>query len=101
MRPRLFWVNEIRRQWRDSSPVIDAGVEQLVIVRSREVGRRLNVYLWHQQTRDRDGAHHFTLRGLGPVAHGDLRLGAKVLNNHFLNMPIAAVQLTDGEQRVY
>src|SRR5947209_4859618 len=98
MRPRLFWIDKIWCQWRDSSPVVNASVEQLVVTRRRKIGWRLDVHLWHKQACDCDRAHHLILRGLGAVSHGDFGLGAEILNNHFLNVSVAAVQLADREQ---
>src|ERR1022692_608378 len=97
MWPRLFWIDEIRGQWRDSSPIIDAGIEQLIIVRCGEIGRRLNIDVWHEQSCNRNRAHHLTLRGFGPVAHGDFCFGSKVLNDYFLNVSVATVQVAEGE----
>src|SRR5271169_3157959 len=101
MRPRLLWIDEIWCQRRDSSPIIDAGIEQLIIVRRGKVGWRLNINVWHKQSCNRNRAHHFTLRGLWPGAHGDFGFGAKVLNDYFLNVSVAAVQLADRQQCVY
>src|ERR1700733_5168213 len=101
MRPGLFWIDEIWRQGRDSSPIVNAGVEQIIIIWRGKIGWRLNVDLWHEQTCDRDGTHHFALRGFGPVVHRDLGLGAKVLNDDFLNVSVAAMQVADGNERVH
>ena len=40
-------------------------------------------------------------RWFGPIAHGNLRLDAEVLNDDFLNMAVTLMQIADGEQRVH
>src|ERR1700730_6429016 len=100
MRPWLFRIDEIWRQWRDATPIVDASIEEVIVIRRRKIGRGLNIDVWHEQARDCDGSHHFAVRGFGPAVHGDFRLGAKVLNDYFLDVTVAAMHVTDRKQCV-
>src|ERR1700686_1834119 len=100
MRPGLFWIDEIWRQWRYATPIVDASIEEVMVIRRRKIGRGLNIDVWHEQARDWDGSHDFALRGIGPGVHWNFGLGAKVLNDYFLNVTVAAMQVTDRKQCV-
>ena len=45
VRPRFFRIDEVGGQRRNSSPVIDAGIDQVLIVRRGKIRRRLNIDL--------------------------------------------------------
>ncbi len=100
MRPGLLRIDEIRRQRRNSAPVIDAGIEQIGIVRIGEIRRRLNVHFRHQEARDGHGAQHFSAAGFGPVCHRGPTLGAEVLHDDFLDVPVLLMQVADRNQRI-
>ncbi len=101
MWPRSFWIDEIRRQRRDSTPIVYAGIQQFLIIRIRKIGRRLNVHVRHKQPRDTYCAQHVTAAWLRPTAHGNFGLDSKILNDDFLNVPIALVQIANRQQRVH
>src|SRR5215470_1291892 len=101
MRPRALRIDEIRSQWRNPAPIVDARVEQMFIVWIRKIRRRLDVHSRHEQPCDGDGPQHLAASWFGPIAHWNMRLGPKILNNDFLNMSVAVVQITNGEQRIY
>jgi hypothetical protein len=70
MRPRLFRIDKIRRQRRNSAPVVDAAIEQVGVVRIGKIRRRLNIHLRHQQARHGQRAQHFPRSGSGQCAIG-------------------------------
>src|SRR6202034_236528 len=43
---------------------------------------------------------HIAVRRLGPVGHRDGGFDPEVLNDYFLDVAIALVQVADGEQRI-
>src|SRR3546814_1971251 len=47
-----------------------------------------------------DGPKMFLQRRLGMVRHPGVRLGPEILDNHFLDMTIAAMQIADRHQRL-
>ena len=101
MRPRGFRVDEIRRERRNSAPIVDSGREQHFIVRRGEVGRSLDIHVSEHKPRDRHRPQHLAARRLRPLCHGDRRLRAEVLHDHLLDVTVAMVQFTDSEQSVH
>src|SRR5258708_38554552 len=88
MRPGPLGINEIRRQRGNSAPVVDAGVEELLVVRIRKIWRRLNVDFLHQQPSYRERAQHLAAGRIRPGAHGNFYLHAKGLEYDLINMCI-------------
>src|SRR5437660_1321036 len=82
---------------RHAAPVVDASVEQLIIIRRREIRWRLDVDLRHEQARHGHTPKHFVTAKLGPVVHWDSWLSPEVLHDNFLNVPIAAVQIANRQ----
>src|SRR6185295_20292557 len=100
VRPWLLRVDEIRRQRRDTSPVVYPGSYQKWIAIIRQIGRRLHVHLAKHQSRDRDRSSVIHLTGFGMITHRDLRLRAKILYDYFLNVAVTLVEFFDREQRI-
>ena len=101
MRPGLLRIDEIGRERRNTAPVIDTRIEQVIIARRGKVRRRLDINVRHQQPRYRDRAQRLTTSRFRPIAHGNVRLDAKILHDYFLDMSVAAVQVADREQCVH
>src|SRR2546425_11703601 len=100
MRPGFFRIDEIRSQGRHAAPVVDASVEQLIIIRRREIRWRLDVDLRHEQASHGHTPKHFVTAKLGPVVHWDSWLSTEDLHDNFLTVPIAAVSLQDAPPRL-
>src|SRR4029434_1357635 len=100
MRPWFFWIDEIGCQRRNSAPVINACIEQLVISLIGQVRRRLQIHLWHEQSRSGSGSQEGSSIRFRPALHGNLRFRAEILHDHFLDVPIPIVQFADSKQRV-
>src|SRR5439155_6032960 len=101
LRPRLLGIDVIEGERRDAAPIVETGREQVRILARREIGRRLHVHVGpEQQARDGDGAREVGERRLRRVAHRDARLGAEVLDDDFLDVTVALVQIADGGERV-
>src|SRR6185437_6175474 len=79
---------------------VDASVEQIV-VRAGKVRRSLKIHTRHEQARDGNGAQHFSVRWFGPMAHGDFGLHTEILDDDFLNVAVAVLQIANGEQGIY
>ena len=90
MRPGFFGIDEVRRQWRNSSPVVDAGVQQIFIIRSGQIWRRLNIHVRHTIGLPRRCAT-FHLGWVRASFHRNARLGAEILHDDFLNVSVALV----------
>ena len=89
----------IRRQRRDAAPVVHPGGDKRRQSPRAQVGRRLHAHIRPQnQARHGDGPAQFFVVRLRSRGHQGAGLGAKVLDDHFLNMPIAGVQATNRKQ---
>src|SRR3984957_14437246 len=65
----------------------------------RKIWWRLHVHRrTEQQPRDCDSARHLKRLRLRRIFHRDTGLGAKILNDHFLNMTVAFVACAKREQ---
>ncbi len=91
----------IRRHRRDAAPIIEPGADQRGKGCGREVGRRLDV---HRGAEDQpchgDGPEQLLeswLRRRGGAGAG---LGAEVLDDDFLDVAVAAMQLQEPQQRL-
>src|SRR3546814_81365 len=75
--------------------------QSLQILAPVQVGRRLYGHLRAEyQPGSGDGPKMFLQRRLGMVRHPGVRLGPEILDNHFLDMTIAAMQIADRHQRL-
>jgi hypothetical protein len=100
VRPRRFRIDEVRGQRRHAAPVVDAGGDDLRQHAGAEIGRRLNAHVGAEQdARHGDGPQQFVEIGLRRVRHLGFRLGAEVLNDDFLDVAVALVDVADGQQR--
>src|SRR5437016_14418064 len=100
MRPGPFGVNEIRGERGNPAPIVDPGVEKILVVRRGKVRWRLKVYAWHDQAGHRYSAQHILLGRFRPILHGDGRLGAEILDDDFLDMAVALVQVANGKKGI-
>ena len=67
----------------------------------RQIGRRLDVHRGAEQdARDRDGPEMFVERRLGMLRHAGAGLGAEILDDDFLHVAVALVQLAQRQQRL-
>ena len=53
------------------------------------------------EPRHRDGSQQIVFWRLGPIAHGNRSLGAKILHNHFLNVAVLLVYIADGKESIH
>ena len=101
MRPRRFGVHEIRRQGRNAAPVVRCPRRRFFGSTARpQVRRRLDAHLRAEQdARHGDGPQQFVQVRLRRLAHLRARLGAEVLDDDLLNVPVHGVDAANGEQR--
>ena len=91
----------VGRHRRDAAEVVDAGLEQAGELRVRQIRGRLHGHVErHQQARHRDRPEVIVERGLRRVGHLRAGLGAEVLHDHLLQVPVALVQVAQREQRL-
>src|SRR5438046_7946619 len=101
-RPRRFRIDVVDRQRRDPAPVVETGGEQSRIDTRREVRRRLDVDVGAEhEPRHGQRAQHVVERRLGLPAHGNTRLGPEVLDDDFLHVAVALVEVANRAQRVH
>ena len=97
--PGRFGVHEIRRQRRDAAPIVDARGDELCQHAGAEVRWRLNIHLRSEQdTSNRNGPEQIIQIRLRRFCHLGVGLGAKVLNDDFLQVPIGKVQIAQRKQ---
>ena len=65
VRPRCFGIDVVRSQRRNPTPVVDAALQEALVVDFGEVGRRLNIHVAQQEARNGDGAQVVVGIGLG------------------------------------
>src|SRR5215213_5211202 len=100
MRPRLFRIYEIASEGRNASPVVEPRLNEIRVVLIREIRRRLHVDFPQDDSRDGYGSGEVRDGRLRMEAHRDVGLGAKVLNDHFLDVSVPVVHLSYREERV-
>ena len=101
MRPRCFGVHVVGCDRRYAAPVVDPGSQQLRQPVGLQIGRRLDRHRPTQdQPRDGDCPQMVIQRRFGMIGHARARLGPEILDDHFLNVAVAAVQVADCDQRV-
>ena len=91
LRPRPFGVDVVGRQRRDAAPVVDAGARAAARTRSRsdEVGRRLDAHAAGRARAARRRRWRRSRRGRSRgVPHRGVGLGAEVLHDDFLDVPV-------------
>ena len=98
-RPRRFRIDMVARDRRHAAPVVDPGGDHLGECCGVQIGRRLDV---HFRPEDQPGNGNrpqmLVEAGLGRVGHPRARLGAEILDDDFLDVAIALVQLTQRQQ---
>ena len=88
----------IRRNRRNAAPVVDPRADQALINTGRQVRRRLHVHIHRQhQTRDGDRPQQVLQVGLVRVGPFGVGLGAEILHDHFLDVPVARMQVADRQ----
>ena len=81
----------IRGKRRDAAPVVDAGVEDELVLVADEIRRCLHPgLLAEDQAGNRDRGGEVVQFGVGGVAHLRVRLSAEVLHDDFLNAVVLA-----------
>src|SRR5215471_5218621 len=95
VRPRFLWIDEVRRQWRNSTPIIYSRSQKKRILLVRQVRWRLHIHFTEQQSGGGDCSSVINLAGLGMVAHWNLGLCPEVLNDDLLNMSVALVKIAN------
>ena len=86
---------------RDATPVVDAGIDQLLVDAGRQVGGRLDVHLGTEdQAGPGDGPAQLVEVGLVSVGQLGVGLGAEVLDDHFLDVTVLPVQVGDGTKGI-
>ena len=101
MGPGRLGVDVVGRDGRHAAPVVDAGADQLRQAVGLQVGRRLDVHGRPQhEARHRDGPGVVLQRRLRGAAHARAGLGAEVLDDHLLDVPVALVHVADRQQRL-
>ena len=99
--PGAFGVDVVGGERGDAAPVVDAGPQDQVVLVADQVGRGLDAGLGpEEQPGDGDGGGQVVEFGVGHVAHLGVRLGPEVLHDDFLDAPVLAGDLADGEDRV-
>src|SRR2546422_11659594 len=100
MWPGFFRIDEIRGQGGHAAPVINASIEQLVIIRRGEIWWRLDVDFRHEKAGHGNAAKHFATARLRAIVHWDIWLSPEVLHDHFLNMAVTAVQIAHRHEGI-
>ena len=99
-RPGPLGVDVVGGDRRDATPVVDAGPQQRPQVVG-QVGRGLDVDLGREEEPGDGDRPAQLVRGARRVGvHGRARLGQEVLDDHLLDVAVAAVRGGDGLQRV-
>ncbi len=94
-------IDVIGRHRRDAAPIIDAGGDQLRERAGAQIGRRLDVHARPEdQPRHGDRPQMVVEVGLGRLRHAGAGLGAEILDDDFLDVAVAVVQIAQGEQRL-
>ena len=99
MRPGCFGIDVVRRHWRHPAPVINTCADRLDEITVIEIGWRLNAHVRAEyQARNGDSPAQFIHRRLCGGVHFGAGLGAKILNDDFLQVTILRMQFTQGQQ---
>ena len=99
--PRRLGIDVVGRHRRDAAPVVDAGLEQPREAVVGQVRRRLQRHVGRQdQARDGDRPQVVVERRLRRGGHLRAGLGAEVLDDHLLQVPVPQVQVAQREQRL-
>src|SRR5437762_14232232 len=98
MWPGFFRIDEIRGQGGHAAPVINASIEQLVIIRRGEIRWRVAVDFRHEKARHGNAAKHFATARLRAIVHWDIWLSLDVWHGHLLNMAVTAILFTNPHQ---
>src|SRR5215469_17425731 len=99
--PRCLGINVVGSKRRDTAPVVNAAFQQALVVILSQIGRCLNVHVAQQKTRNRNGAEMILCVRFGRLSHRNIRLGAKVLENDFLDVSVLLMQALNGEQCIH
>ena len=99
--PRRLRIDVVRSDGRNPAPIIDPSRDEPRIDARRKVGRRLEIHGRTQdQARRGDGPKEVVEIGLGGARALRAGLGAEVLDDDLLDMPVTAMQVSDGEERL-
>src|SRR5215469_15014519 len=99
--PRRLGINVVGGKRRDTAPVVNAGFQQALVVTLGQIGRCLNVHVAEQKTGHRNGAEMILCVRFGRLSHRNIRLGAKVLEDDFLDVSVLLMQALNSEQCIH
>ena len=99
MRPGCLGIDVILRDRGNAAPVIDTCADKLAKLSRLQIWRSLHHHLgWQDQPCGGDRPQVFIEAKIGRIGHQRIRLGAEILDDHFLDMAIAGVQVANGQQ---
>ena len=100
MRPWRFGIDVIAAERRDTAPVIDTRVRERVRFRAAKDSAAACTFIVGPSTSRATAIARAISKGLRlrRVFHRDTGLGAKILNDHFLNMAVAFMAGANCEQ---
>jgi hypothetical protein len=100
LRPRPLGIDVIGRDRGDAAPVVDPSGDQLLEGARLQIGRGLDVHCRAEhEARNGDRPDVFGKRRFGVMRHAGARLGAKILDDEFLQVSVAPMQLAKQQQR--
>src|SRR5712692_4861172 len=102
LRPGRLGIDEVTRDRRDASPVVDPGFKQPRKCSITQIRRGLQIHLAVENKQRSDNRpQHLFLRRLRVRGHRDSRLGAEILDDDLLNVAETPVQLANRDERVH
>ena len=101
-RPRPLWVDVVRCQWGNATPIVHTRAQQCQALLARnQIGRGLDPHIrTENQSGHRNACHKVVETGIRGGRHRGVALGAEVLHNDFLDVAEFLVQATDRMQGV-
>ncbi len=100
-RPRRLGVDVVAGDRRNAAPIVDAGRDHLGQARRVQIRRRLDIHLGTEdQPGDGDRPQMVVEIGFGRVRHPGPRLGPEILDDDFLDVAVAVVEIAQRQQRL-
>ena len=98
VRPGRLGVYVVRCEGGNAAPVVNASVDKLRKYAGAQIRRCLNRHLWPEdQTRNSETPDEFFEIRLRCFGHLGVGLGAKILHDDLLQMPVALMGVTQCE----
>ena len=99
--PRRLRVDVVGGHRRHPAPIVDPGGDHLLERVGHQIGRRLDVHVGPEdQPGNRDRPQMVGEVGLGRRRHAGLGLGAEILDDDFLDVPVALVEVAQRQHRL-